>query len=82
MRFSEYSHAGITQVAAVYSELFNRRRKRLGDRPYAYHEAVTGDIVAIRAATVIEALKELSPELCASEHSSEARPVSADTLGC
>jgi ADP-heptose:LPS heptosyltransferase len=67
MRFSEYSHAGITQVAAVYSELFNRRRKRLGDRPYAYHETVTGDIVAIRAATVVEALKDLSPELCASE---------------
>ena len=42
MRFSEYSHAGITQVVAVYSELFNRRRKRLGDRPCAYHEAVTG----------------------------------------
>lgn len=60
MRFSEYSHAGITQVVAVYSELFNRRRKRLGNRPYAYHETVTGDIVAIRAAAVIEALKNLS----------------------
>jgi ADP-heptose:LPS heptosyltransferase len=81
MRFSEYSHAGITQVAAVYSELFNRRRKRLGDRPYAYHETVTGDIVAIRAATVIEALKELAPELCAGELSKEARPVRAGTLG-
>jgi ADP-heptose:LPS heptosyltransferase len=67
MRFSEYRHAGITQVTAVYSELFNRRRKRLGDRPYAYHETVTGDIVSIRAATVFEALKDLSPELCASE---------------
>jgi ADP-heptose:LPS heptosyltransferase len=72
MRFSEYSSAGITQVAAVYSDLFNHRRKRLGDRPYAYHEAVTGDIVAIRAATVIEALKELSPELCADELSTPA----------
>jgi len=79
MRFSEYSHAGITQVVAVYSELFNRRRKRLGDRPYAYHEVVTGDIVAIRAAAVIEALKELSPELCGSELSREARPVRAGT---
>jgi ADP-heptose:LPS heptosyltransferase len=79
MRFSEYSHAGITQVAAVYSELFNRRRKRFGDRPYAYHETVTGDIVAIRAAAVIEALKELSPELCAGELSKEARPVHAGT---
>jgi hypothetical protein len=82
MRFSEYSHAGITQVAAVYSKLFNRRRKRLGDRPYAYHEAVTGDIVSIRAATVIEALKDLSPELCAGELSREARPVRAGTVGC
>jgi len=76
MRFSEYSHAGITQVVAVYSELFNRRRKRLGDRPYPYHEAVTGDIVAIRAATVIEALKGVSPELCAGELPREAGPVS------
>jgi ADP-heptose:LPS heptosyltransferase len=82
MRFSEYSHAGITQVVAVYSELFNRRRKRLGDRPYAYHQTVTGDIVSIRAATVVEALKDLSPELCASELSREARPVRAGTPSC
>ena len=65
MRFSEYSHAGITQVAAVYSELFDRRRKRLGDRQYPYHETVTGDIASIRAATVMETLKKLAPELCA-----------------
>jgi hypothetical protein len=63
MRFAEYSHAGITKVVAVYSELFNRRRKRLGDGQYAYHESVTGDIASIRAATVMDALKEVSPEL-------------------
>jgi hypothetical protein len=82
MRFSEYSHAGITQVAAVYSELFNRRRKRLGDRPYAYHETVTGDIVAIRAEAVIDALNEVAPELCVSELSKEARDLRAGSLGC
>jgi ADP-heptose:LPS heptosyltransferase len=64
MRFSEYSHAGVTKVTAVYSELFNRKRKRFGDGPHPYHETVTGDIVSIRAAAVIDALKELAPELC------------------
>lgn len=81
MRFSEYSHAGITQVVAVYSELFNRRRKRLGDRPHAYHETVTGDIVSIRAGRVIEALRQVLPQLWATELSAEARPVRAGTLG-
>jgi ADP-heptose:LPS heptosyltransferase len=81
MRFSEYRHAGITQVAAVYSELFNRRRERLGDGPHPYHETVTGDIVSIRATAVIEALKELAPELCVSEPSAQAQPVRAGTLG-
>jgi hypothetical protein len=80
MRFSEYSHAGITQVAAVYSELFNRRRKRLGDGPHPYHETVTGDIVSIRAAAVMEALKRISPEHCAGEHSGEARLLAAENL--
>jgi ADP-heptose:LPS heptosyltransferase len=59
MRFAEYSQAGITQVTAVYSELFNRRRKRLGDRPHAYHETVTGDIASITAGQVIEALRQV-----------------------
>jgi ADP-heptose:LPS heptosyltransferase len=80
MRFSEYSHAGITQVVAVYSELFNRRRKRLGDGPHPYHETVTGDIVSIRAAAVMEALKKISPEHCAGEHSGEARLLAAENL--
>jgi ADP-heptose:LPS heptosyltransferase len=79
MRFSEYSHAGITQVVAVYSELFNRRRKRLGDGQHPYHETVTGDIASIRAAAVMEALRQVSPELCAGEHSGEARIVCAGT---
>ena len=80
MRFSEYSHAGITQVVAVYSELFNRRRKRLGDGPHPYHETVTGDIVSIRAAAVIEALKKISPEHRASQPSGEARLLAAENL--
>jgi ADP-heptose:LPS heptosyltransferase len=81
MRFSEYSHAGINQVVAVYSELFNRRRKREGDGPHPYHETVTGDIVSIRAAAVIDALKELAPELCVSESGAQAQPARAGTLG-
>ena len=80
MRFSEYSHAGIMHVVAVYSELFNRRRKRLGDGPHPYHETVTGDIVSIRAAAVMEALKRISPEHCAGEHSGEARLLAAENL--
>jgi ADP-heptose:LPS heptosyltransferase len=82
MRFCEYSHAGITQVAAVYSEWFNRRRERLGDRHYAYHEIVTGDIVSIRAAPVIDALKKLLSERSASESSGKARSTRAGTVAC
>jgi ADP-heptose:LPS heptosyltransferase len=74
MRFSEFQHAGITQVVSVYPELFLRRRKRLGDGLYAYHETVTSDIVSIRAATVIESLKELVPELCIKKVSGECDP--------
>jgi ADP-heptose:LPS heptosyltransferase len=80
MRFSEYSHAGITQAVAVYSELFNRKRKRLGDGPHPYHETVTGDIVSIRAAAVIEALKKISPKHGAGEPSGEARLLAAENL--
>ena len=81
MRFSEYRHAGITQVVAVYSELFNRRRKRLGDRAHPYHETVTGDIVSIRAEQVIEALRQVAPQLWVKELSADTRPVRAGTLG-
>jgi ADP-heptose:LPS heptosyltransferase len=80
MRFSEYSHAGITQAVAVYSELFNRKRKRLGDGPHPYHETVTADIVSIRAAAVIEALKKISPEHRAGEPSGGARLLAAVNL--
>jgi ADP-heptose:LPS heptosyltransferase len=79
MRFSEYSHAGITQVVAVYSELFNRRRRRLGDRPHPYHETVTGDIVSIRAEQVIEALRQVSHQHGVGELSAEALPFRAST---
>jgi ADP-heptose:LPS heptosyltransferase len=79
MRFSEYSHAGITQVASVYSELFNRTRKRLGDRPVPYHETVTADIVSIQAEAVIEALREVAPQLRAAAPSAQALPVRVGT---
>jgi ADP-heptose:LPS heptosyltransferase len=59
MRFSEYLNAGIDRVATIYPEVFNRRRKRLGDGPYAHSETVTADIASIGATTVIESLRGL-----------------------
>jgi ADP-heptose:LPS heptosyltransferase len=59
MRFSEYCNAGIDHVATIYPEVVNRRRKRLGDGPYAYSEAVSADIASIKAATVINSLRGL-----------------------
>jgi ADP-heptose:LPS heptosyltransferase len=59
MRFSEYINAGIDRVATIYPEVVNRRRKRLGDGPYAYSETVSADIASIKATTVIKSLKGL-----------------------
>jgi ADP-heptose:LPS heptosyltransferase len=59
MRFSDYRNAGIDHVATIYPEVFNRRRQRLGDGPYAYSETVSADIASIRATTVINELKGL-----------------------
>jgi len=59
MRFSEYIKAGINHVAAIYPEVVNRRRERLGDGPYAYSETVSADIASIEATTVIKSLRGL-----------------------
>lgn len=60
MRFSEYRNAGIDDiVTTIYPEIVNRRRKRVGDGPYAYSQTVTSDIASIHAATVLTALISL-----------------------
>jgi ADP-heptose:LPS heptosyltransferase len=59
MRFAEYIQAGIDHVATIYPEVVNRRRKRLGDGPYAYSETVSADIASIRATAVIDSLRGL-----------------------
>jgi ADP-heptose:LPS heptosyltransferase len=59
MRFSEYGNIGIGHVATLYPEVFNRRRKRLGDGLYAHSETVTSDIASITAGAVIESLRGL-----------------------
>jgi ADP-heptose:LPS heptosyltransferase len=59
MQFSEYRNAGIDQVATIYPEVLNRRRKRLGDTPYAYSQTVTSDIASIHAAAVMKELNDL-----------------------
>jgi len=59
MRFSEYSNTGINQVATIYPEVFNRRRKHVGDGPYGYGETVSADIASIQATTVMKALEDL-----------------------
>jgi ADP-heptose:LPS heptosyltransferase len=59
MRFSEYIKAGIDDVATIYPEVVNRRRRRLGDGPYAYSETVSADIASIKASTVINSLRGL-----------------------
>lgn len=55
-RFTDYAQAGIDGVATVYPGVFTRRRKRLGEVPYHYPQAVSGDMATIRADRVLEAL--------------------------
>jgi ADP-heptose:LPS heptosyltransferase len=55
-RFTDYAEAGIEGVATVYPAVFLRRRKRLGDVPYHYPQAVSGDMASIGAGEVLEAL--------------------------
>ena len=59
MRFSDYHNAGIDRVTTLYPDVLNRRRKRLGDGPYAYSETVSADIASIPASEVAEALDAL-----------------------
>jgi hypothetical protein len=59
MRFSDYHNAGIDRVTTIYPDVLNRRRKRLGDGPYAYSETVSADIASIPASEVAEALDAL-----------------------
>jgi ADP-heptose:LPS heptosyltransferase len=56
-RFTDYAEAGIERVATVYPAVFLRRRGRLGDVPYHYPQAVSGDMATIRADEVLEALE-------------------------
>jgi ADP-heptose:LPS heptosyltransferase len=59
-RFTDYAEAGIDGVATVYPAVFMRRRKRLGDVPYHYHQAVSGDMASIGADEVLKALQRAS----------------------
>ena len=59
MRFSEYANIGIDHVATLYPEVFNRRRKRLGDGLYAHSQTVTSDIASIGAGVVLDSLRRL-----------------------
>jgi ADP-heptose:LPS heptosyltransferase len=58
-RFTEYAHAGIEQVATVYPDVFNRKRRRRGELSYNYVDAISSDMASIEAATVLTALKEI-----------------------
>jgi ADP-heptose:LPS heptosyltransferase len=56
-RFTDYAEAGIPGVATIYPAVFTRRRKRLGECPYHYPQAVSGDMATIRAEEVLDALQ-------------------------
>jgi ADP-heptose:LPS heptosyltransferase len=56
-RFTDYAAAGIDRVVSVYPAVFTRRRKRLGEVPYHYPQAVSGDMATIPADEVLEALR-------------------------
>jgi ADP-heptose:LPS heptosyltransferase len=61
-RFTDYAEAGINGVATVYPGVFTRRRKRLGDIPYHYPQAVSQDMASIEAGEVLEALLQVLNE--------------------
>jgi hypothetical protein len=56
-RFTEYSNAGIENVATVYPDVFNRIRKRTPRLSYNYPDAVSADIASIKARVVFENLQ-------------------------
>ena len=57
-RFTDYHAAGIDGATTLYPAVFTRRRKRLGDVPYHYPQAVSRDMATIKAEKVLEALLE------------------------
>jgi ADP-heptose:LPS heptosyltransferase len=58
IRFTEYGSAGIDNIATVYPEVFQQRRRRVGD--YSLHyTAVSADIASITAGTVLNELEEI-----------------------
>jgi len=61
MRFTEYGSIGVANAVTVYPTGFTRRRRRVGNGPYAYSEAVSADIESITADEVLAALDSLSP---------------------
>ncbi len=58
-RFTEYERSGISRVATVYPDIFNRKRRRLGEFSCNYEDVVTADIESIEARTVFEKLREV-----------------------
>jgi ADP-heptose:LPS heptosyltransferase len=70
MRFTEYGNIGMNNVLTVYPKAFTRRRRRVGEGPYAYSEAVSADIESITAAEVLSKLDDaLPPTLSGNENS-------------
>jgi len=55
-RFTDYDRAGIDGVATVYPRVFMARRRRLGNVPHRYTDALTADIASIDAQSVYRAL--------------------------
>lgn len=58
IRFTEYGSAGIDNISTVYPEVFQRRRRRVGDRSLHY-TAVSADIASIKALAVLNELEEI-----------------------
>ena len=60
MRFTEYGNIGVNNVMTVYPAVFRSRRRRVGDGPYDYSEAVSADIESITAGDVLDKLEDAS----------------------
>lgn len=74
MRFTEYGNIGVGNVVTVYPKVFARRRRRIGDGPYAYSEAVSADIESITPEEVLAALDYVTPPT----RSGEENPLTGD----
>jgi ADP-heptose:LPS heptosyltransferase len=61
MRFTEYGGIGMENIVTVYPSVFSRRRRRVGDGPYGYIDAVSADIESITAEAVLTALDDAMP---------------------